>query len=40
MYQRLFAGSLLAVCAVLGWMAWGLEAPFPNPIFKGIPLKS
>ena len=28
MYQRLFAGFLLAVCAVLGWMAWGLEAPF------------
>lgn len=28
MYQRLFAGCLLAACAVLGWMAWGLEAPF------------
>ena len=28
MYQRLFAGFLLAVCAVLGWMAWGLEAPY------------
>lgn len=28
MYQRLFAGFLLVVCAVLGWMAWGLEAPF------------
>lgn len=28
MYQRLFTGFLLVVCAVLGWMAWGLEAPF------------
>lgn len=28
MYQRLFAGCLLAACVGLGWMAWGLEAPF------------